>query len=951
MKNFSLRLFHALAIVCIIAIVYSSTAWKTTHLPPPLVPPYPEPPVAQFFPNDIDIRKLLGNNMLLTANRPPDATIYLSNDTFTRELRSRTVDFAWQRKWEDPSAPHEITITVEQLKMSHTAPYAADCQIQTRDQNSVASKSGWFYKSDQMEGYCLVLHRGRIHASIKVTSALEKSPEPPREVASLLATNLFNRITPPTDPERPSDLSTMTSYGARIKWAFLGTVVMFILMRSLILYPRQQLRSLRRRKGNTPTSFHFDTGPERDKIVLRQRGFFILRVITCAAIVRASELVPALADLRTLSATLVIVTLTLIYLERLATRGGQTKKRSLIRGIGKVLLILGIMSSAALLAVATSLFFRGFELMAFARATNDSAQWEFKRAGGVAGIAALGLFTISPLPLMIARRLAMWTMKNRKSSLDGPVLMLRTFGDDHIEMHVKRRDRAGFLDGLLLKHRERFEELITLNLSKYGPPIAVGMPGQILPPGLGAQRYTYSDDTWQDAVKTHADNARYICLTVGRTAGLSWEMGLVSESEYLHKTVFVIPPVDPTELRLRLHLFSLAYCLPKEILQPVANCPSTPLAICWPKGWTEPFIAHSRKADDISYDVALDACIKMLRNPPDPPDEQTSAAPVFFEIPPVCLPRQEGTQARYRKHLAIIALWLTTPLWSGSITTLLTGNYAPTLRDTARYIKSKSPHVINILSFQDDAATGVSLRSLETADFTQKKSTLLAPLRNVAHRAVSADGVIYYVGLHPASYKKGYLAAVDASNGKEIWNKTLPENTNDISFNNGEVAVTFPIASQVSFYKASTGEQIAISEPLGCTPWSLEAAGDDFLVSCPHLGKIHRLHGHQLLSSLEVSVGTTKAFACGERIFTYNPSRAEAGFLGEPPRPLANPDPALTCDARRVAISDIDRIIVIDNTGEEVWNSLPRIKAIYLSPEGDIVYWASGSWARIKAPK
>ena len=82
MRIFSSRLFHAFAIGCILAVVYSSTAWQTIHLAPALIPPYSEPPIAQHLPNDTDIQKLLGDNMLLTANRPPNASIYTSNDVF-----------------------------------------------------------------------------------------------------------------------------------------------------------------------------------------------------------------------------------------------------------------------------------------------------------------------------------------------------------------------------------------------------------------------------------------------------------------------------------------------------------------------------------------------------------------------------------------------------------------------------------------------------------------------------------------------------------------------------------------------------------------------------------------------------------------------------------------------------------------------------------------------------
>ena len=154
------------------------------------------------------------------------------------------------------------------------APYVADCQIEKRDQNNVARKSGWVYRADNLEDYCLVLNRGRIHVSINVISAVEKSVYPSREVATELAAKLFNSLKPTKGPGYSPDLGVMTSYGARIKWAFLGTAIKFILVLALILHPLEHLRALRRRKGATPAGFRFDAGPERNRIILRQRGLF-----------------------------------------------------------------------------------------------------------------------------------------------------------------------------------------------------------------------------------------------------------------------------------------------------------------------------------------------------------------------------------------------------------------------------------------------------------------------------------------------------------------------------------------------------------------------------------------------------------------------------------------------------------------------------------------------------
>ena len=183
-----------------------------------------------------------------------------------------------------------------------------------------------------------------------------------------------------------------------------------------------------------------------------------------------------------------------LWLQHALTPRNGARRRSLIRGAA-IPAALGALGSFALLAAAALLWgLCGTEIV-WGSGTGELATWELVGTASVTMITALVVVSLIRVPTTVGRRWAMSAMKNQPRGEGRPVLMLRTFGDDTVKLRVRRPDRAGFLDSLLMKRRERFEELVALMLSSYGPPIAVGQPGQVLAPGLGAQRFTFSGDT------------------------------------------------------------------------------------------------------------------------------------------------------------------------------------------------------------------------------------------------------------------------------------------------------------------------------------------------------------------------------------------------------------------------------------------------------------------------
>jgi len=67
------------------------------------------------------------------------------------------------------------------------------------------------------------------------------------------------------------------------------------------------------------------------------------------------------------------------------------------------------------------------------------------------------------------------------------------------------------------------ELALMMRLSAYAPVIAVGKPGEIVPP-LGAARFYVSQELWQDTVKAIVPLCSLVVLATGHTEGLRWEL-------------------------------------------------------------------------------------------------------------------------------------------------------------------------------------------------------------------------------------------------------------------------------------------------------------------------------------------------------------------------------------------------------------------------------------------
>ena len=130
------------------------------------------------------------------------------------------------------------------------------------------------------------------------------------------------------------------------------------------------------------------------------------------------------------------------------------------------------------------------------------------------------------------------------------MLLLRSFGDDVTSLG----DGSGFVELHALRSCETFEEVVTRQLKKLGPPIAIGRPGESLPPA-GAARMYVSDDRWQAQVERLAIESQRIVLLLGKTPGLHWEIQKLFELGLLEKLILLFPPSGEKDRTVRWTMF------------------------------------------------------------------------------------------------------------------------------------------------------------------------------------------------------------------------------------------------------------------------------------------------------------------------------------------------------------------------------------------------------------
>jgi hypothetical protein len=279
--------------------------------------------------------------------------------------------------------------------------------------------------------------------------------------------------------------------------------------------------------------------------------------------------------------------------ERLAGAGHAARPR--FPWLGPT--ILAVSLSVIGMTILSLLTFMGF-------ATEPLRDSTVSKLAGDVGV--FGLFTLPfwALLLQLGRKLSRPDAATLLEADErAPIVLLRSFQDD--EKSVKRRSVLARLLFWGFGGRIRLEQAIAGELSRFGPFVAIGEPGERLP-DLGAARGYFSDDEWQAAVLDWIGRARAIVMIVGKTRWVTWELRQVIASGKLDRLVLLLPPDTPAGSTVRRQLIAevLSGSHWRGALEGIDT--SHAIALCQKPGTRDEIVTFSSVAPrQVDYEIAI----------------------------------------------------------------------------------------------------------------------------------------------------------------------------------------------------------------------------------------------------------------------------------------------------------------------------------------------------------
>lgn len=153
-----------------------------------------------------------------------------------------------------------------------------------------------------------------------------------------------------------------------------------------------------------------------------------------------------------------------------------------------------------------------------------------------------------------------------------PIILLRSFSDDLTPVRTSVSERNPKMDPQDLNpigdaESWTLEQSLERLLLKYGPVIAIGRPGEKLPP-LGAAREYVENDKWRAKVEEYVGTAGYVVFILGASAGLEYEYSLVGRLDALERTILVFPPANKKQSMDRWYMFCQAAHVDPDAISP-----------------------------------------------------------------------------------------------------------------------------------------------------------------------------------------------------------------------------------------------------------------------------------------------------------------------------------------------------------------------------------------------
>jgi ABC-type nitrate/sulfonate/bicarbonate transport system permease component len=143
----------------------------------------------------------------------------------------------------------------------------------------------------------------------------------------------------------------------------------------------------------------------------------------------------------------------------------------------------------------------------------------------------LSIFLLGVSRSLLARGALSWLKKDPRR----PILYLRSFSSDQNIWETFR--------WMMRRSFRTYEQSLARAVLPLGPLVAIGKPGDVLPPA-GAARLYVDHDHWQEVVQQLVKMSQFVILRIGQTAGFRWELEHLASTCEPEKLLVFLPAQD-----------------------------------------------------------------------------------------------------------------------------------------------------------------------------------------------------------------------------------------------------------------------------------------------------------------------------------------------------------------------------------------------------------------------
>lgn len=927
---------------------------------PLVIPPYPVPAIAQQMLTTADLPAIGKGGWLQMQNGPPTEGLFTGTGRSRADFRETFFVSAWQRTWTaaDARAIFREAAYVARTHEVAVALMPIECAPASKTALPKATVAGYLQKSPTYAVACAAVLRGRTLLVFSVAAQGHAAQPVPWKIFNGVVPRQASRVVPTrTDLPLGTSLSTdtMTEFNSLAMFVIVG--IPLVLGFITAVRDRSSWRRLRSRLSVAWLRLSRLADRESgtfgvDRIVgireARLTALALLRVAVVVWSIRLSEHFHlGLPQTGGAIAATIAVILVIEWLVRRLTapavwRPAIFAGRRLVIGAISLILSAGIAGAGILLIVF------GIVLVSTDTGIDGVSDFAVGRLG--IGLPVFGglLIVAALLPFTFARRLGMRALQNeakKERSADEerhPVLMLRSFADDRRLLRARRVDRASIVERLCLRRFERFEEVAALALAVYAPVVALSDPREKLPPPLGAERRSFTNDDWMEEIRQLILAARLISVTVGRSPSLRWEIGQIRAAGALDRTIFLFPPTSKQEQRRRLTVLAHALGIDGALLN--ATRPHRDvLAVVFPAGRAvdgAPVIVTGTAPDDVGYETAIAAWALAVSG-----GLRTSPAEVR---------RLSADLSAYADSGAVAsaAATLANPVRRAPVPTdperlIYPLNKTPVYRPWSRRLTSKTvlpwllsslliPAGVKLLGANDGPSQTINAAYAVTAlagdetspsiyavlgghligqvDFGDPGASRLTKVSDYINSVVVRGSAAYYT-----SALAGHVGLVDLKSGRTVWVRSVPAGVQSPVEADGRVVVASPATGQLIELSAADGRIIA-SKTLPGTVYGVAAVGTTLFVTLARENAVAVVNADTLatVKTVPTPSGPRDIFATGRQVWVQCSLAHKLVPIGTPALPpvwLSVQDGWINGSAGLLAVQGMEWISVLTPNG------------------------------------